>query len=327
MPANGIYRDAQLIDLRMLSWLNIDKVKFAVSAERFCKSTAVIAKSVTAVVFVAIPTAFTVHALGFILRYLNSSFCSLSLSEQNNLLIDLQRDLVPFAVLFAGVFFALQVIAEFLATRFEKSLGIEVARLRRKVKKDSKKLEQVRYFSQGMGSFIRLYFDAAAKKCNVGDSERVSFYVRERKKNEMWISTRHASNVEDYQAIIRESYSVNEGIIRIAARKGSACVGELPNYDVDPEDYIKVCKDKFKMKRTTVLALSMKARFYYAFRFSSRDNQKYNSMVVIESMDPRFSTKEKLDEVFSADNEFIHCLVDTFFEQIPRLKISQKGKF
>lgn len=326
MPANGIYLDAQLIELRMLSWLNIDKAKLAVSAERYCKSAAVIAKCVTGVMLVLIPSAFTISALGFVLRYVSDDFCGLLPNEQTNILVELQYVIVPRAVLFAIVFFALQVISEILAAQLERRIGSELDQLRGKVKKFSKKIEKIKYFSQGIGAFIKLYFDAAAKKSGVGDQERLSFYIREKNSKKLWISDRYASN-EDYQAILRETYSVGEGIIREAARKGSACLGELPDYDVDPEGYIRTCKDKFEMKRATVQALSMKARFYYAFRFSSHDNQRYNSMVVIESMNPKFSTKNKLDEVFSTDNEFIHCLVDTFFEQIPRLKISKKGKF
>ena len=73
-----------------------------------------------------------------------------------------------------------------------------------------KKIERIKYFSQGIGCFIKLYFDAAARKSKLKDQERLSFYIREKNKKELWISDRHASN-EDYQAILRETYSVNEG--------------------------------------------------------------------------------------------------------------------
>jgi hypothetical protein len=175
----------------------------------------------------------------------------------------------------------------------------------------------------GIGSVIKVYFDSVAKRCGLGVDERVSFYVLE-KKGRLYISDRHAANPE-YQCIRRESYSVKEGIISLARKRISVQVEGLPDYMKEPDRYIAECQaQKFNLSPDVIRNLTMKARFYYAYRFSSADQQSFNSIVVIESMDAHFRNQSELDKVFSADNDFIYNIVKAFRTNLPKLKISRE---
>lgn len=307
----------------MVRWIKIDRVELADAVVEFCEKVYPFFRISSEAFLALLGLALPVPSLGFVFRYFSDDFKTLDEGLQSAILVELQSAIVPRVIIFLFVLLMLRFVVERIAKRADQSLALVITKLKKENKKLAQKAGRYEFFSQGIGSFVKLYFGASATKCNLADTERLSFYILE-KKGLMSISDRNALDVE-LQSIIRESYPIKEGIIRIAAKKGSAMIDDLPDYDVDPDGYIDRCQNLFKMSRSAVRGLSMKARFYYAFRFSSHDNQKYNSMVVIESMNPKFSRKELLDRVFKVDNEFIYCLVDTFNKQMPRLK-STKGK-
>lgn len=306
-----------------MRWIKIDRVELANAVVEFCEKVYPFFRISSEVFLALLGLALPVPSLGFVFRYFSDDFKTLDEGLQSAILVELQSAIVPRVIIFLFVLLMLRFVVERIAKRADQSLALVITKLKKENKKLAQKARRYEFFSQGIGAFVKLYFGASAKKCNLADAERLSFYILERN-GFLAISERNASDTE-LQTIIRETYPVREGIIRMAAKKGSAMVDNLPDYEVDPNGYAERCQEVFNMSRSAVRELSMKARFYYAFRFSSHDNQKYNSMVVIESMTPKLSSKEVFDKVFEVDNDFIYCLVDTFYKQMPRLK-NTKGK-
>lgn len=311
----------------MPSKISAEKLKSKPRIIGFCRSALVIIRGANAFLFSALSVMFSDSALGFFLRNFSSDFSKLDSQFQLEIIENAQRTLVPIAIAALGGLFLMQILFELYIKHAEFAVSEVLNQLKKQNKILNNRISKYNYFSQGIGAFVKMYFSVCAKKCGLTDQERLSFYVREKKGGKkLAISDRNSSN-PDYQSIIRETYNTNQGIIHLAKRKGSALIGNLPDYESQANEYYAKCSSSFSMPKSAVEALSMKARFYYAFRFSSHDNQDYNSMVVLESMNPTFSTKEKLDAIFSLDNEFVYCLVDTFKDQMPKLKISKKGKF
>lgn len=225
---------------------------------------------------------------------------------------------------FLVVCYIIEKLTSYYARKKEKCAIEEKKRLEKKVKKLEVKIEKFGFMFQGIGSLIKIYLSSVSASCKLSADERISFYFFDKNGRKAFLSDRNAQNPE-YKVIHRDEYRTNEGIIGLARKKTSALVGDLPDYEKAENLYISFCIDKFKMTKETIKNLSMKARFYYAFRFSSVDKQDFNSMVVVESMNPKFATEESLNEIFVGDNDFIYQLVSSFNSYLPRLGTS-KGK-
>ena len=187
-----------------------------------------------------------------------------------------------------------------------------------------KEVSDLRILKDNVDSVVKLYLGAVSKTLKMGVNERISLYVLNPDGQSFSISARDSEN-PDLRIYKRDTFAINEGIIGLARANGHAYISGLPSYKNAPKNYSNVCKEKFEgMSATRIKALSMKAQFYYAYRFSSHDNRDFNSIVVIESMNPAFKTEEELNEVFAPNNEFVYMLVKNFGGYMPKIGLAKK---
>lgn len=303
-----------------MRWIKIDKNEFKEELANGCHRMTTFCQWVNGCLISLIGFSLSNDALEFAIGYIWMGFSKLEDELYVACLKDIQFELVNGFVWSLILIFVLRLICAYLAKKSNKYLGKEIKKRDRRIRKLEKDICRYKVFETGISSIVKIYFSSVAKRCGLGVTERVSFYILERK-GILALSERYATN-PDYQTVSRETYPDTEGIISLARRKISVMVEDLPDYEVDAANYISVSKTKFSLSVSSIKALTMKARFYYAYRFSSPDQCRYNGIAVIESMVPKFSTKKRLDEVFMLDNDFIYNLVDTFKTQLPRLKIS-----
>lgn len=305
-----------------MEWLKIDRNKLREEIALGCQRMAFVCQWVNGCVLSLIGVCISGDLFNFVLECVCDEFYAEILSECKK---DVQMELV-FGLVWSLIgIFVLRLICIYFSRRAHADLAKELRKSYKKIEKLSEELNKYKGFESGISSVVKIYFESVAKRCGLGVAERVSFYVRQNK-NLLALSERYATN-PDYQTVSRETYPETEGIISLARRKISVMVDNLPDYKENPNDYLKESKLRFNLSVAAVKNLTMKARFYYAYRFSSPDQRQYNSIVVIESMNPHFRQKAQLDDVFVLDNDFIYNLVDIFKSQLPRLKISKDKEF
>lgn len=263
--------------------------------------------------------------MSFLVNCIWDGFIELEPELKIQCLISIQKSLCIGIFTSIAILFFMRILCVILAQKTERHVCEELKASRKKIDSLTKKLARYQSFVSGISSVVKIYFSIVARRCNFSANERVSFYILE-KRGKLSISDRNAIN-PDYQGVHRQSFSSKEGVISLARKQVSVLVDNLPDYSIDKTSYVKVCKKEFNLSEQTIKGLTMKARFYYAYRFSSPDQQKYNSIVVIESMRAVFMEKQALDHLFGMDNDFIYTLVDVFGPQLPRLRISREKEF
>lgn len=218
----------------------------------------------------------------------------------------------------------IQIVLEIYIFRENGRKRDELSRLKRQNADLLKEVSDLRILKDNVDSVVKLYLGAVSKTLKMGVNERISLYVLDPDGQSFSISARDSEN-PDLRIYKRDTFAIDEGIIGLARANGHAYIANLPSYKNAPKNYINVCKEKFeRMSATRVKALSMKAQFYYAYRFSSHDNRDFNSIVVIESMNPTFKTEEELNEVFAPNNEFVYMLVKNFGSYMPMIGLAKK---
>lgn len=310
----------------MFDWLSVNKLKFEEWAVKASKKASSAFQCLNAILFALLGFALsceTIRIVGVLLGLIGKD---LPENEQMHVAKAYQPSII--CVLFfslVGCYIFEKVTAHY-AQKKERSAFEEKKKQDRKAKKLEEKIQKFSFMFQGVGSLIKIYLSSVSASCKLTPDERISFYFFDKNGKKVYLSDRNAQNPE-YKVIHRDEYKTDEGIIGLARKKTSALVGDLPDYDESENMYINVCVERFKMTKETVRNLSMKARFYYAYRFSSVDKQKFNSMVVVESMNPKFATEESLNEIFTGDNDFIYQLVSSFNSYLPRLRTSKQKDF
>lgn len=308
-----------------MGWIFIDKKEAWREIGYSCPRMASVCQGINAILMTCISFCLANDSLGFIIGCLWNGFNDLDATQQSICMGDIRLELMQGFVISSILILVLWLICVLFAWYAKKFLGKETKKLEKTIKRLERNLAKYQSFESGISSVVKIYFASVAKRCGLDVTERVSFYVLQNK-NQLALSERYATN-PDYQTVSRETYPDTEGIISLARRKISVMIENLPDYDENLNDYLRESKTKFNLSAATVKNLTMKARFYYAYRFSSPDQRQYNGIAVIESMNPHFRQKAPLDEIFTLDNDFIYNLVDIFKEQLPRLKISKDKEF
>lgn len=310
----------------MLDWLTVNKIKFEEWAVKVSKKASSTFKWINALLFALLGFSLSSEAISVIGVVLGFIDKALPENEQIQLARVKQPSIICVLFFSLVVCYILEKVTAYYACKKESAAIEENKKLKIKVKKLDERIQKFGFMFQGVGSLIKIYLSSVSASCKLTSEERISFYFFDGNRKIAYLSDRNAQNPE-YKIIHRDEYRTNEGIISLARKKTSALVGDLPDYEKTENMYINVCVERFKMTRETIKNLSMKARFYYAYRFSSVDKQDFNSMVVIESMNPKFATEELLNEIFKGDNDFIYQLVCTFNSYLPRLKTSKQKDF
>lgn len=219
---------------------------------------------------------------------------------------------------------AFQIISEIILFRRNRCSKARITELEDKLSNQSKELEEAKLLKDNISSIVKLYLSATSKALKMGTEERISFYKLNPDGKSFSILARDSENT-DLRTYKRDTFDIEEGIIGLARTSGHAFVGGLPNYKKAPKNYINVCKEKFDgITATRIKSLTMKAQLYYAFRFSAHDHLDFNSVVVVESMNPMFKTEQELQDVFSPDNEFVYMLVKNFGNYMSTPDIAKK---
>ena len=310
----------------MLDWLSVNKPRFEEWALKVSNKTSLVFRWLNGILCSMILLSFSSEAIEVLCGLLGFIDKSMPDAEKALWAKAHQSQIIVFL---SGIFifgYAVEKIFAHYARKKENSAIDEKKKLEKKVNKLNEKIQKFDFMFQGVGSLIKIYLSSVSASCKLTPNERISFYFFDKKGKKAFLSDRNAQNPE-YKVIHRDEYKTNEGIIGLARKKTSALVGDLPDYEKSENLYMNVCVERFKMTRETIKNLSMKARFYYAFRFSSVDKQDFNSMVVVESMNPKFATEESLSEIFAGDNDFIYQLVSSFNSYLPRLGTSKRKDF
>ena len=218
----------------------------------------------------------------------------------------------------------IQIVLEIYLFKGNSRTRNELSRVKRQNSDLLKEVAEMHILKDNVDSVIKLYLGAMSKTLKLSVNERISLYVLDPSGQSFLISARDSEN-PDLRIYKRDTFAVNEGIIGLARANGSAYVANLPSYKKAPKNYINACKEKFDgMSAARIKALSMKAQFYYAYRFSSYDHRDFNSIVVVESMNPTFKAEEELTNVFAPNNEFVYMLVRDFGKYMPKIDLAKK---
>lgn len=248
---------------------------------------------------------------------------SMPLSDWMSILQSSHRGLAIFyAVAFALVL--VQLVLEILNVRTVYKLRKKLEVAEQTIRDQKQEVEEARILKDNISSIVKLYLGATSKALKMGVNERISFYILNSDGKSFSILARDSENA-NLRTYKRDKFDTDEGIIGLAKATGHAFVGGLPDYKGAPKGYIKACKEKFEgLTNATIKNLTMKAQLYYAFRFSSHDHMDYNSVIVVESMNPNFADELALNEVFKPDNEFVYTLVKNFGKYMSTPDIAQK---
>lgn len=200
----------------------------------------------------------------------------------------------------------------------------KIVRLESTLAAQTKEIDEAKILKDNISSIVKLYLSSISKALKMGIGERISFYILNSNGKTFSILARDSENA-DFRRYKRDTFKIDEGIIGLARATGHCLIGGLPSYVNAPKDYINTCKKKFKgLSTTTIRGLTMKSQFYYAFRFSSHDHLDFNSIIVVESMNPKFAEEQMLNEIFMPDNEFVYVLVKNFGKYMSTPDIAKK---
>lgn len=225
------------------------------------------------------------------------------------------------------VLIVVQIIFEVIMFRRKRHANVKISDLESKLSAQRKEIEEAKILKDNVSSVLKLYLSAAAKSLKLGADERISFYILNADGKSFSILARVSENA-DLRAYKRDTFAYDEGIIGLARKTGWAFVNGLPSYKKAKKNYINACKGAFTgLSVARIKALTMKAQLYYAFRFSSYDNMDFNSIVVVESMNPGFANAQVLNDVFNPDNDFVYMLVKNFGKYMSTPDVAKKEDF
>ena len=155
-------------------------------------------------------------------------------------------------------------------------------------------------------------------------TERLSLYVLREDKITVELVRRYPEN-NDQWTIRRTKHKITEGVIGKVQVKQSFYVSKLPDPDKSSSGYVKRQKKMFGYNGEEVKNFSMKARTYYAFRVSQKDD--HAGFVVIESIKREFSDEGRLNACLHKHNDFLYHTLRAFRGNIPTYEQATRENF
>lgn len=277
------------------------------------------------VYFSAIFSLTTVGGLRIILSHV-STFGELTVDEQLAVLNSVQRTWGGGAFIAGGVMLLILFVAQFKVKSTIERLRVAVGQLKTSnqnlASRNDILNDQVGLIRDNIDSLVENYLVGMSKILSFSDNERISLYLVQPSNTEVVIVKRCSSN-PTYKSWRHDIYDMRKGILRDAWNNGSAYIDRLPDAEKCGKKYMRKL-GKLGYSEEDVDALTMKARTLYAYRYSSFDKQTHKAIVVVESLNDQFLSKDKLDCEFTRCNDFIFRMVSVFNESIPRGPIAKE---
>jgi hypothetical protein len=148
-----------------------------------------------------------------------------------------------------------------------------------------------------IGELLKTIFLDSQLSLTVDD--RISIYRHIDDMNMFFMLGRYSKNSE-YRKCGRMLYPDNIGFIGKAWNQDDdLCEKNLPDYSVEPENYLKVVHDKSGIDIEILKKLAMKGRFLFITKLVRKDQVTPDMVVVFESIKPNRLNKAKLQRILS----------------------------
>ena len=167
-----------------------------------------------------------------------------------------------------------------------------------------------------------------SRDLNATAEERVSLYVFRRDKSgaRFFDLVGRFSYSDSYKQPGRSTYPFGQGVIGLAWDKGEVEIFDLPDWCLDQAEYIRKSKDIGNLKTKYVKQLSMHPRYLFGCRIADEDNRRYDSVLVVESMDAGFGRHCNVRSVLQKYKAHLYSFVDDMKDVLPTLaKAREKG--
>lgn len=140
----------------------------------------------------------------------------------------------------------------------------------------------IRGFGDDYFDIWRTKLGHTAKTLGFGDQERVSIYRYSEQDRTFYMLGRYSEG-PDFARRGRAVYPEDQGCIGRAWRTGEGIAQELPDPEVDYDNYERAMSDGWNIDRDTLRAMAMKSRLICAIAIRDRTDLRRIAVVVFES--------------------------------------------
>jgi len=158
---------------------------------------------------------------------------------------------------------------------------------------------------------FNIYLNKIFEDLNMHDDERISLYKHDERRKEFKIIGRYSINSK-YNRYNRSIFPEDEGCLSIAFENKSKIITCLPEYEKDPETYLKLQEQKYDIDREIVKNFNMKSCRYagYAIADGGEPNKRI-AVIVFESVKAKQEEyyKQKLKEFSDKHEEKLKKLI------------------
>lgn len=224
--------------------------------------------------------------------------------------------------------FVMQILARY--TQMKEAYSVNSYREKLKVSNKEAKYYKDLYLKfrintqaaiDGMLEYVgknKLGFDKQEKK-----TDRITVYGLNSSETEFFAVSRYSEKVSYKKIDSSKTYDKRSGCISIGFEQGEYIEDKnFPDYEKQPEKYIKYTCDKYNYTREEVEKFSMHARYYAVKRI--KRNGKNLGVVVIESTVPERFTKRQIKSVLDQLVEDISPMFEDLVRQIENVEIEYK---
>lgn len=143
--------------------------------------------------------------------------------------------------------------------------------------------DSIEFLTQSLESLPDDFLQLIFYELKMTNSDRISLYTHIY--SCFYKAGRYAS-VEPLNTRGRDKYPDKEGYISLAWKEDDLYIKDLPNYDENPEEYLRVVKKNAHIKKSTLRAMSMHSRSFYV-KIIREENRQPIGIIVIESLNPQ----------------------------------------
>lgn len=169
------------------------------------------------------------------------------------------------------------------------------------------------HLNNSLETFPERIIKFIALELDHGFSERITIY-RYDKDEEFFIPLGRFSKNREFNKIGRGKYPKDKGFISKAWTSGKYFIEELPNYEIEEEEYINKVSSVVNIEKGVIRKLTMKSRSYFCKTLSNNE-EKSIAIIVFESTEERFSvSEEEINKII--DSSFGNLLVESIDNNI-----------